>query len=243
VTSVGGTSLAIGARNNYEWETSWGTLNDPLATGGGSWLYTPPPTYSASTYGGSAGGGVSTLYTQPWYQQGVVPNSLATDVPEGSTSTPMRVVPDVSALADPATGTLIGQTTLQPDGTTYAFALSRIGGTSLASPVFAGLQADAQQAAGHSLGFANPAIYARSGTSAFHDVTDRPNGVQEYEVRHNYTDPYTATGPLKTFLRALGDNGSGAAALSAVPGYDDGSGVGSPARYIQSYGRLAHSRR
>ena len=30
VTSVGGTSLAIGKTNNYEWETSWGTLLDPL---------------------------------------------------------------------------------------------------------------------------------------------------------------------------------------------------------------------
>ena len=31
VTSVGGTSLAIGRHNNYEFETSWGTLLDPLA--------------------------------------------------------------------------------------------------------------------------------------------------------------------------------------------------------------------
>jgi subtilase family serine protease len=243
VTSVGGTSLAIGAGNQYQWETSWGTLNDPLAASGTSWLYTPPPTYGASTYGGSTGGGVSTSYAQPWYQHGVVPSSLATDVPEGTTSTPMRVVPDVSALADPATGTLIGQTTLQPDGKTYAFALSRIGGTSLASPVFAGIQADAQQAAGQSLGFANPAVYARYGTSAFHDVTDRPTGVQLYEVRNNYTNPYTAAGPLKTFLRALGANGSGPAALPATAGYDDGTGVGSPYQYVQSFGRAAHRQR
>ena len=37
VTSVGGTSLAIGSSKNYEFETSWGTLLDPLATGGKSW--------------------------------------------------------------------------------------------------------------------------------------------------------------------------------------------------------------
>jgi subtilase family serine protease len=233
VTSVGGTSLAIGPSNNWEWEIPWGTLNDPLAASGLSWTYTPPPAYGPDTYDGSGGGGVSTAYTQPFYQRGVVPNSLATDVPEGSTTTPMRVTPDVSALADPSTGMLVGETTLQPNGTTYAFALSRIGGTSVASPTFAGIEADAQQAARHDIGFANPAIYARSRSSAFHDVTESPSG--QYEVRNNYTDPYTATGPLETFLRAMGVNGGGAAALTATPGYDDATGVGSPDWYIQSF--------
>jgi subtilase family serine protease len=237
VTSVGGTSLAIGSRNNYEWETSWGTLIDPLAANGQSWSSTPPGQYPDG-YDGSGGGGVSYDFAQPSYQKGVVPNSLATALPNGSTSpTPMRVTPDVAALADPSTGILVGQTTLQPNGTTYAFSLSRIGGTSVASPVFAGIEADAQQAAGHALGFANPAIYQRYRTSAFHDVTDHPFGpqVQLYEVRNNYTDPDTKTGPLLTYLRALGINGEGAAALHAVPGYDDATGVGSPNYYIQSF--------
>jgi len=233
VTSVGGTSLAIGPRNNWEWEIPWGTLLDPLAASGLSWTYTPPPPYNSDTYDGSGGGGVSTAYQQPWYQRGVVPRSLATDVPEGSTNTPMRVVPDVSALADPSTGMLVGQTTLQPNGKTYAFSLSRIGGTSVASPTFAGIEADAQQAAGRDIGFANPAIYARSRTNAFHDVTQSPSG--QYEVRNNYTDSDTATGPLVTFLRAMGVNGGGAAALTATPGYDDATGVGSPDWYIQSF--------
>ena len=241
VTSVGGTSLAIGSRDNYEWETSGGTLNDPLAASGASWMYTPSPAYNADTYDGSSGGGVSTTYSQPWYQQGVVPTSLATAVPEGTTSTPMRVVPDVSALADPSTGMLVGQTTLQPDGKTYAFSLSRIGGTSVAAPTFAGVQADAQQAAGQPLGFANPAIYARYGTSAFHDVTDPSTPV--YEVRNNYTDPSTKAGPLVTNLRELGVDGGGTAALPATTGYDDATGVGSPNRYIQSFGRAGHHRR
>jgi subtilase family serine protease len=237
VTSVGGTSLAIGPHNNYEWETSWGTLIDPLAANGESWSSTPPGQYPDG-YDGSGGGGVSYDFAQPSYQKGVVPNSLATALPNGSTSpTPMRVTPDVAALADPSTGILVGQTTLQPNGTTYAFSLSRIGGTSVASPVFAGIEADAQQAAGHALGFANPAIYQRYRTSAFHDVTDHPFGpqVQLYEVRNNYTDPDTKTGPLLTYLRALGINGEGAAALHAVPGYDDATGVGSPNYYIQSF--------
>jgi subtilase family serine protease len=239
VTSVGGTSLAIGIASNYEFETSWGTLLDPLAANGKSWQFTPPGKYP-QYYDGSSGGGVSTAFTQPSYQKGVVPNSLATALPNGTTSsTPMRVVPDVSALADPSTGFLVGQTTLQPDGTSYAFSLSRIGGTSVACPTFAGIEADAQQAAGHVLGFANPAIYQRYGTAAFHDVTDHPFGIAHLaEVRNNYTDPYTRTGPLITWLRTLGIDGEGAAALPAVRGYDDATGVGSPDFYVQSFRRL-----
>jgi subtilase family serine protease len=236
VTSVGGTSLAIGPANDYLFETSWGTLLDPLSSSGKSWQYTPPGLYP-DYYDGSSGGGVSTAFTQPSYQADVVPYSLATALPNGTTSrVPMRVVPDVSALADPSTGFLVGQTTLQPDGTTYAFSLSRIGGTSVACPTFAGIQADAQQGAGHVLGFANPVIYRRYGTYAFNDVTDHPYGFADLaEVRNNYTDPYTKTGPLNTYLRTLGIDGEGAAALPAVKGYDDSTGVGSPGYYIQSF--------
>ena len=243
VTSVGGTSLAISKTNSYEWETSWGTIIDPLIhlkNGTKKWQYTPPGKYP-SGYDGSGGGGVSTEYSQPNYQAGVVPTSLAESLPGGTTSsTPMRVVPDVSALADPSTGILVGQTTLQPNGKSYAFSLSRIGGTSVASPTFAGIEADAQQAAGGPLGFANPAIYYLdthfaygSSNAAYNDVTDHPLGAGYLaEVRNNYTNPYTKQGPLLTYLRTLGINGEGADRLRAVKGYDDATGVGSPKNYI-----------
>jgi len=242
VTSVGGTSLAIGRDDSYEWELPWGTLLDPLAASGTSWTFPPPPAFNPDSYDGSGGGGVSTAYTQPWYQRGVVPDSLATAVPEGSTTTPMRVVPDVSALADPGTGMLVGETGLSPSGNSYHFYLSRLGGTSVASPTFAGIEADAQQAAGHDLGFTNPVIYQRYGTPAFHDITEQtpigPN-TDEYEVRNNYTDPYTETGPLVTYLRAMGDDGGSYDGLNsylpATPGYDGSTGVGSPNQYIQSF--------
>ncbi len=233
VTAVGGTSLAVGVFNTYEFETSWGTVTDPLAANGRSWSVPPP----GGNYGGSGGGGVSTFFTQPSYQAGVVPTSLATSLPNGATATqPMRVVPDVAALGDPNTGFAIGQTTLQPDGTTFAFSMSRIGGTSVACPTFAGIEADAQQAAGHPLGFANPAIYQRFGTPAFHDVTDHPLGPGFLaEVRNNYTNSATKALPLVTSLRMLGINGVGAYALPAVKGYDDATGVGSPRQYVQSF--------
>ena len=239
VTSVGGTSLAIGATNNYEFETSWGTLLDPLAKDGQSWKLTPPGLYP-KWYDGSSGGGTSTIYPQPYYQRKVVPASLSHALPNGTVSaTPMRVEPDVSALADPSTGMLVGETTLQPDGVTFAFSLSRIGGTSVACPTFAGIEADAQQAAGYPLGFANPAIYLRYGTPAFRDVTDHPFGPGYLgEVRNNYTNAATKQGPLVTYLRTLGIDGEGAEALPAVQGYDDATGVGSPFEYVQSFENL-----
>ncbi len=252
VTSVGGTSLAIGQSSNYQWETSWGTILDPLVhlkNGGKKWQFTPPGKYP-SGYDGSGGGGVSTVYQQPSYQAGVVPTTLAETPPGSKTATlsqPMRVIPDVAALADPSTGALVGETTLQPNGKTYAFALSRIGGTSVACPVFAGIEADAQQAAGANLGFANPTIYFvdthdtyGSSSAGFNDVTDHPLGSGYLaEVRNNYTNPYTKQGPLLTYLRTLGLNGEGADRLKAVSGYDDATGVGSPAaNYIKDVGAL-----
>src|SRR5882757_2624303 len=243
VTSVGGTSLAVSSTKSYQWETSWGTILDPLIhlkNGGKKWQYTPPGKYPAG-YGGSGGGGVSTEYkqSQASYQAGVVPTSLAESLPDGTTSsTPMRVIPDVSALADPSTGVLVGQTTLQPDGKTYAFSPSRIGGTSVASPIFAGIQADAQQKLGGAIGFANPGIYSLDTqfpygtTGAFNDVTDHPLGAGYLGmVRNNYTNPYTKQGPLLTYLRTLGINGEGKDKLRAVTGYDDATGVGSPKNY------------
>jgi subtilase family serine protease len=270
VTSVGGTSLALSAHDNYEFETPWGTTLDPLVTSkkGSAWGFTPPGTPSQEKYGlsgypsssgydGSGGGGVSTVYQQPWYQAGVVPASVATtevvttpppantSAPYGETfttvSTPMRVEPDISALADPSTGILVGETLYGPGKLSgkKQFYLSRIGGTSVSSPVFAGIEADAQQAAGHPLGFANPVIYRLAGTGAFHDVTGHPRvpglGTSYTylgEVRSNYTDGFNATLPLITALRTLGVNGVGHSALTAAPGYDDATGVGSPASYI-----------
>ncbi|HEU5418034.1 MAG TPA: S53 family peptidase [Streptosporangiaceae bacterium] len=238
VTSVGGTSLAIGKSRGYLFETSWGTLLNPLAAGGRKWQYPLPGPYPQGFNGGS-GGGTSTMFAQPAYQAGVVPASLSQRLPSGRTAEhPMRVVPDVSALADPATGILVGQTVREPHGHRYGFALSRIGGTSVACPVLAGIEADAQQVAGRALGFANPLIYQRytAGDGSFRDVTDHPLGPGRLaQVRANYTDPATRGKPILYYLRTLGIDGEGAAALHAVKGFDDATGVGSPWHYIASF--------
>ena len=77
-----------------------------------------------------AGGGSSALFDRP-------------GIPEGrraaSNGWSGRAVPDVGLDADPTTGMLIGETQTFPDGVRYGE--YRIGGTSLASPLFAGMTA------------------------------------------------------------------------------------------------------
>jgi subtilase family serine protease len=233
VTAVGGTSLAVSKGNKYNWETSWGTTKSLLSADGTSWA-SLPGTYS---YGG--GGGTSKLYDQPFYQRGVVPDSLA--LANGG-KTKQRVVPDVSAVGDPQTGFLVGQSQTFPDGS-IQYSEYRIGGTSLASPVFAAIQALAQQAQGGvPIGFANPSIYNKYGTSAYHDVTDFPLGAGKRMavVRVDYANGFDAADGTITSLRSLGRDSS----LAAVVGYDDATGVGSPADgYLKSFAQYGKKHR
>ncbi|MET7910975.1 S53 family peptidase [Streptomyces avermitilis] len=224
VTAVGGTSLAVGKGDKYQWETGWGTLKASLSADGKSWTSFP------GAYSSGAGGGTSKTVAQPFYQRGVVPQSLA----KANGSTPMRTVPDISAIADPNTGFKVGQTQTFPDGT-QKYDEYRIGGTSLAAPVIAGVQALAQeQRGGRAIGFANPAIYDRFGTKLYHDVVDKPTGRDLAVARVDFTNGFDAAGGLLTSVRSLGKDSS----LKAVKGYDDVTGVGSPAPgYVTSYRR------
>lgn len=209
VTAVGGTSLAVGASNNYLFETGWGTRRSSWK--GSAWTPTPPGTW---LYG--AGGGVSRLFAEPWYQQGVVPAGVF--AAQGRTG---RAVPDIAALADPNTGYLIGQTQTFPDGS-VKYAEYRIGGTSLSSPIMAGIMALADQAAGHPHGFANPVFYSLNGTAAVTDVVNPPSTVAT--VRSDFINGVDASGGLRYTLRTMNET----LTLKTTPGYDDVTGVGSP---------------
>jgi subtilase family serine protease len=225
VTAVGGTSLAVGKHDKYLWETGWGTERAALSDDGRSWADFP----GAFTSG--AGGGTSRTVAQPYYQRGVVPSSLAK---ANGTAAPMRTVPDISAIADPNTGFKVGQTQTFPDGS-YRYSEYRIGGTSLAAPVIAGVQALAQQErGGRAIGFANPAIYDRYGSKVYHDVVDKPTGTDLAVARVDFANSYDASEGLITSVRSLGKDSS----LKAVRGYDPVTGVGSPAGgYVSSYRR------
>ena len=217
VTAVGGTSLAIGKQGQQLWNTVWGT--DASVDTGTSWESL------GWIYGG--GGGTSAIFPQPFYQKGVVPASLAETLPDGTAAPGKdRVVPDVSMDADPFTGFLIGETQTLPDGTT-GYAESDIGGTSLACPLFAGLQADAMQAqGGRPIGFADPAIYAKYSSPAFSDVANSGPGVHAANILPPFEgDPAIAV--------TFGDD----QLLKATRGYDDATGVGTatPLYLLLSY--------
>jgi subtilase family serine protease len=220
VTAAGGTSLAVGAGDSYKWETGWGTKKSVLTDG--AWDPAPPGNY---LYG--AGGGTSRLYAEPSYQKGVVPGSIANYFKGG----PGRAVPDISADADPTTGMLIGQTQTFPDGT-VKYSQYRIGGTSLACPLLAGIEALADQAAGHPHGFANPAIYRLAGSSAVRDVV--PHGNKLANVRVDFVNGVDDADGLVYSLRSIDRTGT----IQTRKGYDDVTGVGTPfgPRYVFALG-------
>ena len=199
VTAVGGTSLGVSASNTRALETGWGTGSyscntTTLACTRTGWLY-------------GAGGGVSVLFAEPDYQRGAGLNLSG------------RGVPDVAALADPQQGLLVGQTQTFPDGAYYAE--YRVGGTSLASPIFAGLMALVDQKAGHAHGFANPLLYANP--SAFCDV----GSVKTAVARRNFVNGVDASNGTADFLRTL-DDYSGSPTQHTGPGWDNVTGLGTP---------------
>jgi subtilase family serine protease len=118
--------------------------------------------------------------------------------------------------ADPNTGMLIGLTQAFPEGNHYD--QYRIGGTSLASPLFAGLTALTLEHAGASLGLLNPVIYANQ--AAFSDVVNTPN--QLGDVRVDFANGLDASGGLKYSVRTFGQDSS----LALKKGYDEVTGVG-----------------
>lgn len=210
VTAVGGTSMGVTQANARLFELGWQTGTSKWSTATSTW---GPLSY---LYGG--GGGTSRLFAQPSYQVGVVPNAIAT---YGGTRRAARVVPDVSALGDPNTGMLIGQTQRFSDGTYYDE--YRIGGTSLSSPLYAGMFALAVQNHGP-YGLANPALYAARGVS--YDVTKALRPTYPGVIRVNFVNSENGSDGY-TFLTRTFDWDE-PLTIHVRPGYDDVTGVGSP---------------
>jgi subtilase family serine protease len=140
----------------------------------------------------AGGGGTSSVFARPHYQDGV---AAKVGSARGFPDIAMSAAVDGSALVF-----LDAQLGAGPAG----FYL--VGGTSEASPMFAGIVAIADQYAGHDLGLLNPALYKLSAShaSGIVDVTAGTNTV------------------------TFGQNGSEHTVLGwdAVNGYDLASGVG-----------------
>jgi len=239
VTAVGGTTLEVNKYNQRVAEYGWSTAKQGLCasktTNCGS--ATKPAGSLAYVYGG--GGGTSYTYTEPYYQAPVVPSALALRNEALFGPVPLRVVPDISMDADPTSGMLIGLTQVFPDGTYYD--QFKEGGTSLASPLLAGVIADADQAAGIPLGFLNPVLYKASlgGNSAFEDILAPSNPNAAAAIRVDYANTVDASAGYLVSLRAINYagpetycDGTGNCAtrlvtLTTAPGYDSMTGLGS----------------
>ncbi|MGH8173002.1 MAG: Ig-like domain-containing protein, partial [Rhodanobacteraceae bacterium] len=128
------------------------------AVGGTSLVSGPGGVYRSETWWdgsddtpqtGQGGFGVSRFFARPTYQ-------------DGFTSSTMRSVPDVSAVADPANGMVICQFNAGgcPTGLLY-------GGTSMSAPVWAAFTALLNQARGSNLGLVNASFYPLAATPAF----------------------------------------------------------------------------
>jgi subtilase family serine protease len=139
-----------------------------------------------------SGGGFSHVFGKPAYQS---------SLPAGSTAIgSMRGVPDVALQASSRTGALIylslppaGQGGLICGSAPCSSGWYDIGGTSLATPQWAGLVAIADQINGHGLGLINPALYKLGADPAryaadFFDVT----------TGNNTADPSVAGYPATT---------------------------------------------
>ena len=208
VTAVGGTSLGVDARGHTVIERGWET---GIASRTAHHWDTPYP--GAFLYG--SGGGVSRHYAEPDYQRAVVPDALAK---VGNTRG--RVLPDIAVDGDPNTGMLVGQT--QTFGNGVYFDVYRIGGTSLSSPLFAGIMALADQRSGYAHGFANPALYRLYRSGAFTDVT--PGGPVAM-ARVSYANDENAHDGLFTSARTLDDP---KLTIHTAVGYDTVTGMGTP---------------
>ena len=198
VVSVGGTSLTLNEEGGREKETVWngnGALN------------------AGAFEGGVSGGGCSLFYEAPFWQH------YATGF-AASGCGDRRLSADVSAVADPQHGFAVNDTYdcgLECEEFTGGKEWSVIGGTSLSTPLIAGLYA----LAGGADGIAYPAmtLYAHLGGGSLFDVTQGGNGYCNLEGRPCGIDA----------LAGEGLDCEGTTACNAAAGYDGPSGVGAPA--------------
>jgi subtilase family serine protease len=231
-TAIGGVSLGLTTSGAIQFQSGWGNNYNLLAGYGG------PNSIIFNEFAYGSGGGESAMLAKPAYQNALPGN--------------FRKVPDISWLADPFTGGIVA---LSVPGAAPELQYFIYGGTSLASPMFSGLWAIAEQAAGTQLGQAAPLLYAApSGTitdilpvgSANNVTAVYSTGTKTIKLSAN-----TIAQPLhgtKTYVSTLFNSPLNAAYLYALtfgtdtslmtaPGWDNvtGLGVANPVPFITSF--------
>jgi subtilase family serine protease len=238
-TAVGGTTLEVNKNNARQAEYGWSTAKQTLCASSTKNCGTATTPAGSLAWQAGDGAGTSYTYTQPFYQAGVVPSALALRNENLFGPTPLRVIPDMSMDADAQSGMLIGLTQTFPKGTFYG--QFKEGGTSLASPLLAGVVADADQAAGQSLGFLNPVLYKadKQTPSVFNDILAPTSPNSTAVIRVDYANTVNSSDGFLVSLRAIDYqgpetycDGTGNCATRPVtnspgPGYDGLTGLGS----------------
>lgn len=208
VVAVGGTSLFLSQTGTRQSESVWNDngVQDIWETVTGLAL-------------GAGGGGCSTLVRAQGWQ---------THLRHWSATAcgTHRLDADIAADADPFTGFDVYDSF--NCGSSCTTGWSTVGGTSLSSPIIAGMFA----LAGGSHGVAYPALtlYGHLGGSSLYDVTSGGNGYCDGEGAAECGDPNTlGEGVLDCDYPANGTVPSaGDLACDAAPGFDGPSGVGAP---------------
>jgi subtilase family serine protease len=203
VVAVGGTSVGLDQNNQPKVLTGW--ENSGNTQSGNTWALQRD---ADGPFASGAGGGTSAIYDAPDWQAGVVSGSGG-----------KRSVPDIAALADSYTGMLVGQTIKGQ------FGIGSYGGTSLASPLIAGLVADAQQArAGNArAGLLTPVLYSLRGSGAIADVTPQKAGVWT-PMMHAFGGVAVPGGQGSYLI----DFDARPQNLQSGPGWDNVTGLGTP---------------
>lgn len=212
---VGGTSLGIGKDNQRLFETGWSSGFSIIHKG----------QWTLEGENGAASGGPSLVWAQPAYQRGAVPKALATA--PGNRPGLVRSEPDIAADADLYTGFATGLLSF-PKNKPPRFQLTPIGGTSMASPLVAGIVADAQQGQRTAFGFTDPVLYRLRGTSAVRDILPSTASTpgQFRGVACNVS--FCGAPSLITF-DDQNPNMAGYTGQVTLKGYDNMTGIGVPA--------------
>ena len=239
VTAVGGTTLEVSSHQTRQAEYGWSTAKQVLCTSTTTNCGSATKPAGALSFQAGGGGGTSYTYSQPFYQAGVVPSALALRNEALFGPVPLRVEPDISMDADAQSGMLIGLTQTFPNGVRYG--QFKEGGTSLASPLLAGVIADADQAAGSPLGFLNPEIYkaATVTPAAFTDILPPAQPNSAAVIRVDFANAVSSAGGFiisarainyagpETFCDGTGNCATRAVTLTTAPGFDGLTGIGS----------------
>jgi subtilase family serine protease len=218
--AVGGTTLGIDQSDQRLFETGWSTgLSEINLRTGDTWQFLGEQS--------AGGGGPSAVWAEPSWQKGVVPAALTKPLP-GNTVNPARSVPDISADADPFTGFALGYLDLSTSPPTYLE--EGIGGTSLASPLVAGMVAAAQQGQATPFGFLDPTLYQLAGTAAFNSTL--PVNAKTPAAFRGVVCYQSICQSPTTSLTTFDDedpNMAGYTGQVTLKGYDNMTGLGTPA--------------